>query len=118
VIKRIQNVYYVTDDMNETVTFYRDVLGLGVKFKDGERWTQLDAGGSNFALSSLEEAAKGAKGAVVVFEVDGLEEMATQIAAAGGEVLGTRDMGSHGRTLTFRDPVGNIAQLYERAPKP
>jgi predicted enzyme related to lactoylglutathione lyase len=44
--------------------------------------------------------------------------MATQIAAAGGEVLGTRDMGSHGRTLTFRDPVGNIAQLYERAPKP
>jgi len=114
-LKRIQNVYYVTDDMNETVAFYRDVLGLKMKFQDGERWAQLDAGGANFSLSSKEEAAKGAKGAVVVFEVTGMDELATQIAAAGGEILGTRDMGSHGRTLTFLDPVGNVAQLFERA---
>lgn len=117
-INRIQNVYYVTDDMNESVAFYRDVLGLKMKFQDGERWAQLDANGSNFSLSSKEEAAKGAVGATVVFEVTGMDQMATQIAAAGGEILGTRDMGSHGRTLTFRDPVGNIAQLFERAPKP
>jgi predicted enzyme related to lactoylglutathione lyase len=117
VIKRIQNVYYVSDDMNEAVAFYRDTLGLKVKFQDGERWAQFDAGGSNFSLSSPQEAAKGATGAVVVFEVTGIDEMATQIAAAGGEILGTRDMGSHGRTLTFRDPVGNVAQLFERAPQ-
>ncbi|HET9903504.1 MAG TPA: VOC family protein [Xanthobacteraceae bacterium] len=114
-IKRIQNVYYVTDDMTETVAFYRDALGLKLKFQDGARWAQLDAGGANFSLSSLEEAAKGATGATVVFEVTDLDEMATRIAAAGGEILGTRDMGSHGRALTFRDPVGNVAQLFERA---
>ena len=89
-IKRIENVYYVTDDMNETVAFYRDVLGLGVKFKDGERWTQLDAGGSNFALSSLEEAAKGAKGAVVVFEVDGLRRWRRRSASRCGRSASTR----------------------------
>jgi hypothetical protein len=27
----------------------------------------------------------------------------------------TRDMGAHGRSLTFRDPDGNLVQLFQRA---
>ena len=103
--------------MDAAVAFYRDALGLKLKFQDGERWAQFDAGGGNFSLSSTEEAATGAAGGVVVFEVTELEAMARQIAAAGGEVLGRRDMGTHGRTLTFRDPAGNVLQLFERAAK-
>lgn len=114
-VKRIQNSYYVVRDMAGTVAFYRDALGLGVKFQDGARWAQFDVAGANFSLSVPEEAPIDAAGGVVVFEVADLEAMADRIAAAGGEVLGRRDMGSHGRTLTFRDPAGNILQLFERA---
>ena len=29
----------------------------------------------------------------------------------------TSDMADHGKTLSFRDPDGNLVQLYQRAPK-
>ena len=116
-VTRIQNAYYVTSEMDKSAAFYRDALGLTPKFQDGARWAQFDAGGGNFSLSSVDEAAAGASGAVVVFEVTGMAAMAAAIAAKGGEIVGERDMGSHGRTLTFRDPAGNVAQLFERAPK-
>ncbi|HEX2216441.1 MAG TPA: VOC family protein [Xanthobacteraceae bacterium] len=116
-VTRIQNAYYVARNMNATVAFYHDALGLKLKFQDGERWAQFDAGGGNFSLASADEAPLDAGGGVVVFEVTEIETMADRIAAAGGEVLGRRDMGGHGRTLTFRDPAGNVLQLFERAAK-
>lgn len=114
-VTRIQNAYYVTSEMEQAVAFYRDALGLSLKFQDGARWAQFDAGGSNFSLSSTDEAAAGAAGAVVVLEVTGMAALAETIEAKGGVIVGERDMGSHGRTLTFRDPAGNIVQLFERA---
>ena len=32
------------------------------------------------------------------------------------EIVDRRDMGGHGRTLTFVDSEGNVAQLFQRAP--
>ena len=51
----------------------------------------------------------------VVFEVDDIEAVSGALEAAGGEILGIRDMGDHGKTLSFRDPDGNLVQLYQRA---
>lgn len=112
---KLQNAYYVTSDMDRAVAFYRDALGLRMKFQDGERWAQFDAGGVNFSLSSPDEAADGATGAVVIFEVDDLEATFERLAGAGVTVLATRDMGDHGRSAAFRDPDGNIVQLFQRA---
>jgi predicted enzyme related to lactoylglutathione lyase len=115
-VKRVQNAYYVTGDVAGAARFYQDALGLTLKFQDGTRWAQFDAGGVNFSLSAPEEAAEGARGAVVVFEVDDLDATRARLEGAGATVLGVRDMGAHGRTLTFRDPSGNVAQLFQRAP--
>ena len=35
--------------------------------------------------------------------------------AAGAQALETRDMGSHGRTRTYRDPAGHLIQLFWKA---
>lgn len=115
---RLQNAYHVAGDMKRARAFYEDVLGLKPKFADGDRWVQYDAGGANFALSGAEEAADGAAGAVLVFEVADLDASAAAVGAAGGMVMATRDMGDHGRTLTFRDTEGNIGQLFMRARRP
>ena len=112
---KIQNIFYVARRMDQAETFYRDALGLSPKFRDGDRWAQFDAGGANFALSSPDEAPDGAQGAVVVFEVDSIEDASKRIEEAGGSTGDKRDMGSHGRTLTFTDPEGNLCQLFERA---
>lgn len=114
-VKKLQNAYYVTGDMDRAVAFYRDALGLGLKFQDGAKWAQFDAGGVNFSLSAPEEAAPSAAGATVIFEVDDLDAARERLLAHSAAVLDSRDMGSHGRSLTFRDPDGNVVQLFQRA---
>jgi len=114
---RIHNVFQVTRDMDRAVAFYRDVLGLDVKFQDGGKWCQLTAGDTKLALSSPEEATPAENGSVVVFQVDDLDAARAQLEAAGTEIEAVRDMGNHGRILACRDPDGTILQLYEAAPK-
>jgi predicted enzyme related to lactoylglutathione lyase len=114
-ILRIQNVYHVAKDMERLRAFYGTKLGLPSKFADGDRWVQFGVQGSNFALSSAAEAAPGVNGAVVVFEVDSLAGAEDHVLAAGGRVLSRRDMGAHGKVVTFSDPEGNIAQLFCRS---
>lgn len=112
---KIQNVYQVSRDMSRALGFYRDVLGMKLKFQDGEKWAQLDANGARFAVASPEEAgAAAASNTVVVFEVDDLAAARQALEAAGAPILATRDMGNHGSTLTSRDPDGNIVQFFAR----
>ncbi len=118
-VKRIQSTYYVVQDMERALYFYRDVVGLALKFQDGDRWTQFDVAGAALALSSPAEGAVApGGGSVVTLEVDDLEATALALAAKGVEtVRPMRDMGTHGRTMTIRDPDGNVIQLYQRAAK-
>ncbi len=115
--KRLQNVYLVARDVAAQSAFYGEVLGLPLKFRDGDRWTQYDAGGCGFSLSCAEEARPAESGAVLVFEVDDFEGVEESVTRAGGRVESTRDMGSHGAVLSLRDPEGNIVQMFRRAPK-
>jgi predicted enzyme related to lactoylglutathione lyase len=115
---KIQNVYQISRNMSRSLGFYRDVLGMKLKFQDGEKWAQLDAQGARFALSSPEEAGAAASSAtVIVFEVEDLAAARKALEAAGAPVLGHRDMGSHGSVLTARDPDGNVIQFFAKAPK-
>ncbi len=114
-VQRIQNVFYVTDDMDRLQSFYEQALGLTLKFRDGERWSQFALGDGNFSLSSPDEAPEGAEGATVVFEVRDIDSRKDMIVAHGGSIVSERDMGSHGKTLAFVDPAGNLGHLLERA---
>jgi len=110
----MQNVYLVARDVGRVADFWQRALGLSVRFRDADRWVQLKAGEHAFAIASLAEGVPGQVGAVPVFEVDDLQAHAAAILEQGGRVLSTRDMGEHGRLLTFSDPDGNVAQLFNR----
>ena len=114
-IQRLQNVFVAAREPGPLGSFYENALGLQPKFRDGERWIQYAAGSSNLAVASLQEAAPATSGFVVVFEVDSFDGVSERIAAAGGEVVGLRDMGAHGSVLSLRDPEGNVVQLFKRA---
>jgi predicted enzyme related to lactoylglutathione lyase len=117
VIQRLQNVFVAAREPGKLGAFYESALGLQQKFRDGDRWIQYAAGDSNVAVASLEEAAPVISGMVMVFEVDDFEGVMERVTEGGGEVLGVRDMGSHGSVLSLRDPEGNVVQLFKRAPK-
>lgn len=114
-VQKIQSVYTVVNDMEVLQAFYSQVLGLQPKFRDKDRWTQFSVGNSNFALSSAEEAAQGATGSVIVFEAAGLDGIRESVEGAGGKFVGERDMGSHGKVLTFTDPEGHPFQVFSKS---
>lgn len=113
--KRLQNVFLVAERPAALHAFYTEALGLQLKFHDQDRWFQYGVGATNVSLACREEAAPATSGAVLVFEVDDFAAAQARIAATGGQVLGVRDMGSHGAVLSLRDPEGNIVQLFKRA---
>lgn len=84
VIRKLQNVYVATTHLDETVRFYRDVVGLRLKFQDAERWAQFDLDGASFAVSAAGEgSATPGAGAVVVFEVDDLDTAMSVLRGRG-----------------------------------
>lgn len=113
--QRLQNVYVVAQHPAELHAFYQSALGLKLRFRDNDRWIQYGVGATGVALACAEEAAPATSGVVMVFEVADFDGAPQRIAGAGGEVIGTRDMGAHGAVMSLRDPEGNVVQLFKRA---
>ena len=116
--QRLQNVYVVAQRPAELHAFYESALGLKLKFRDKDRWFQYGVGNTSVALACAEEAAPATSGVVMVFEVSDFAGAQERITGAGGEVIGTRDMGAHGAVMSLRDPEGNVMQLLKRAAAP
>ena len=94
--------------------FYADALELPLAFRDRDNWCQFKARQVAFALSSPAEAAKGARGSVVVFGATDVAAITQRIERLGGRRLSSRDMGPHGSVATFADPENNLFQIHIR----
>jgi catechol 2,3-dioxygenase-like lactoylglutathione lyase family enzyme len=106
-IQRIGNVFYRAPDMEAAVHFYSEVLGLSLKFRDGDNWAAFDINGVTFALEG------GApQGARVSLRVDGLASVVDQLRARGASVSDITS-GPHETRATLTDPAGNQLILYE-----
>jgi predicted enzyme related to lactoylglutathione lyase len=115
-ISKVTNVYYVVPDMDAALAFYRDTLGLAVKFQDGDKWTQFDVGGTQLALATPAPGqVDPGHNATVVLQVDDLTATRTQLAAQGIAVSEIIGMGGHGSFFTCRDPAGNMVQFFARS---
>jgi len=115
-VKKFSSAYYVVKNMDQAVSFYKDTLGLNVKFRDGNRWTQFDVNGVAVALADPSEGTVPAGGGgTVVLEVDNLMEMREKLVQSGAMVNDIVDMGGHGKYFTVRDPAGNVVQIFAKA---
>lgn len=115
-VKKFSSAYYVVKDMDKAVGFYQDILGLNIKFRDGDRWTQFDVNGVAVALADPSEGTvPPGGGGTVVLEVDDLGEMRDKLTQNGVTVNDIVDMGEHGRYFTAVDPAGNIVQIFARS---
>ena len=94
-VKKFSSAYYVVNNMDQAVNFYQDILGLDVKFRDGDRWTQFDVNGVGVALADPSEGSvPPGGGATVVLEVEDLGETREKLTQNG--VHGQRNR-RHGR---------------------
>ena len=80
-------VWLPVTDIDRSLGFYRDTLGLTEKQSDGD-WAQLDANGVGIGLNAA-ESPSGDGGAVIAFQPEGgLDAAVDELRDAGVEIAG------------------------------
>lgn len=106
----LRQVLLPTADLDAALSFYEGVLGLRLKFRDGDRFAALTAGGGTLALIGPADRDPTA-GVAPALKVESVESVAERLRAAGWKVDGPRE-GGHELRLELRDPSGNPLVLY------
>ncbi|MFC3999460.1 VOC family protein [Nocardiopsis sediminis] len=112
----IRTVLYPGPDIAACLPFYRDGLGLPVRFTDGDRFAALDGGAVTLALASGDEDVTGGVPAIAV-EVADVEAAVADLAARGARVLLAPERGPHETRAAVLDPAGNPVVLTARNPR-
>ena len=116
--KKVDDVFFNVDDMPKAVAFYRDKLGLPVKYESAN-WVELDAGNVTIALrrhgsgpAGRPELAVG-EGATLVFQVDDIAAAKTELEGKGVKLVS--DVFEYGsvKLVAFEDLNGNVLQIYQ-----
>lgn len=123
-LDRIRHVDYVIllcEDFERMRAFYRDMLGFPV-YRDWPGWCELRVGSVLLTLRgrgrSYDGPAPEGAGVQLAFRVapNEVEPCSRQLVAAGVEILEpVEDKGDEmygHRTLFFRDPEGNVLEIY------
>lgn len=127
--------HITVNDVDESLTFYRDALGLEVRndvASGGFRWVTLGsatqpeleivlsephAGRSQADGDALQELLTKGVLSMIIFSTDDLDATFERVRASGAEVLQEPIEQPWGpRDSAFRDPSGNLVRI-QQAPK-
>jgi lactoylglutathione lyase len=113
-------------DLERSVAFYRDVIGVPFKLQ-GDGYVEFATRGTRFGLydrSRLDELTgqgpegPGAPGGEVVFLVEDVDAEAERLRRAGASILrGPVDRAWGHRTLHVEDPDGFVVELAQEIPR-
>lgn len=103
---RLGNVLVPVDDLDQAIAFY----GLPVKFRDGDRFAALDAGGTTIALAGPAEHVTTA--VAPSYRVEDVRQAVREFAERGAVVVREPESGPHETRAVLRDPSGNVFVLY------
>jgi lactoylglutathione lyase len=125
-MSRVGYVILFVADLERSVAFYRDVLGLPFRLQ-GDGYVEFATQGAKFGLydrNRLGEltgqgtAQPAEPGGEVVFLVEDVDAEAGRLRAAGATILsGPVDRPWGHRTLHVEDPDGFVVELAEEIPR-
>ena len=112
-VEGVGHLILPVEDMESSLRFYRDLLGLPVKGKINAVWTELDAGGFPLTLYKDPDSpvvALGPKGAdtPIVFHVADYPSAEAALLSAG---VRCQREGEHQGVVW--DPSGNVLRLHD-----
>lgn len=121
---RLSHVILYVSDLDASVGFYRDVVGLEHRFTDAG-YAEFAGRGTRFAVYERRRAswltdqdvAPGPAGEVV-FEVDDVDAVAARLAARGVPLLSpAADRPWGHRTMHVADPDGFVVEFAQQIPR-
>jgi len=113
----LDHVYYWVTDMDRSIRFYGDALGLPLLRRDGDEWAEFDAGGARLGLHGRGSGpGPGPGGATAVFQVDDLDRAKATLGVRGIEFGHEAEVKGFARFASFADPDGNTLQIIEYEP--
>jgi len=116
--RKVDDVFFNVDDMAKSLAFYRDTLGIPVKYESDD-WVELDAGNVTIALRRFGSGPEGrpelgvGEGATIVFEVDDIEAAKIELEGKGVKLLGGVFNYGAVKLAAFEDVNGNVLQIYQ-----
>jgi predicted enzyme related to lactoylglutathione lyase len=115
-IGKLGLVMVVVENMDRSVAFYRDVLGLKPKLQTAE-WSELDAGNISVGLHAQSEHLKvhPTESAQFGFYVEDIQKTISELKSKGVHILMPPKKEDFGTLSVFTDPDGYHIQLCQLA---
>jgi predicted enzyme related to lactoylglutathione lyase len=95
---------YPVEEIDEGLKFFQEALGMPVKFRDGDRFCALDAGGFTVGLVANEERIVDQP--ALVYRVEDIASTLDRLVAAGAQILKPITKGPHELRTVLRDNRG------------
>ena len=101
-----------TDDLDESIRFYGETLGMPLKFRDGAHFAALDGGSVTLALATAVDHP--IPGQVVVgIKTTDVDAAAKAVEASGGGIVKAPYADAHERRAVVYDNKGNGLVFYK-----
>jgi len=122
-IQKVNMLILLQPDLEVAAKFYTD-LGFTKKFHMPEKWAEFDLNGVSFGLCPIAKETLDEKGidpstgfrTGIVLQVNDLKAFCDE-KADDMKFLGEPVEAVHGLMVSFRDPGGNIIDLYQPTPE-
>lgn len=112
----IRMIVLSTDDLDESIKFYSETLGMPLKFRDGAHFAALDGGSVTLALATAVDHP--IHGQVVVgIKTDDVDGDAAAVDDNGGGLAKGPYDDAHERRAVAYDSQGNGLVLYSPLPR-
>lgn len=107
----VRMVILSTDDLDESIRFYNETLGMPLKFRDGAHFAALDGGSITLALATPVDHPMSGKVVVGIKTAD-VDGAAKAIEAGGGAIVKGPYDDAHERRAVVYDHMGNGLVFY------
>ncbi len=114
--QQVRMIVLSTDDLEESIRFYTEVLGFPLKYRDGAHFAALDGGSVTLALAtSIDHPIPGQ--IVVGIKTDDVDGSVMAIDENGGGVVKGPYNDAHERRAVVYDNKGNGLVFYKSLPR-
>ena len=113
-LNKFSFISYSVSNLQRSIIFYRDLLGLKLVLSNNI-WAEFNADGQRLAIYEKKNSTKlgGDSGAIVYFEANPIESMVEILKIKGVKFIGNIEKHAYGKLILFTDLDNNFLGLYE-----